>query len=162
MGQHSLVVAARGWTVAVVVAGAALAPASAQAQTGQQFYAVTPCRVVDTRAASLKDPAVVKRGTFANDETRVYTFSGSTDCTGLPSGATAWSVNIQYRPTSVAAYLTAYPDGVSRPVVAALVGYPDTWTVNNAIVPAGSGGAIDIYCQYAGNVVIDVNGYFAP
>jgi hypothetical protein len=63
---------------------------------------------------------------------------------------------------TVVAYLTAYPDGVTRPAVSALVGYPDTWIVNNAIVPAGSGGTFDIYCQYAGRVVIDVNGYFAP
>jgi hypothetical protein len=137
-----------------------LAPPAAQAQTGQTFYAVTPCRVVDTRTSI--DPAVVKRGNFADDETRSYTFSTSTDCPGLPTTATAWSLNIQYRPMTVAAYLTAYPHGVSRPVVSALVGYPDTWIVNNAIVPAGSGGTIDVYCQYAGRVVIDVNGYFAP
>jgi hypothetical protein len=132
----------------------------AGAQTAQQFYALTPCRVVDTRVPI--DPAVTKRGAFADDEARAYTLSTSTDCPGLPGTATAWSVNIQYRPSSQAGFLTAYPDGVTRPVVSTLVGYPDTWIVNNAIVPAGSGGTFDIYCQYAGNVVIDVNGYFAP
>ena len=137
-----------------------LAPGLAQAQTGQTFYAVTPCRVVDTRVPT--DPAVVKRGNFADDETRAYTLSTSTDCPGLPTTATAWSLNIQYRPMTVVAYLTAYPDGVTRPAVSALVGYPDTWIVNNAIVPAGSNGTFDIYCQYAGRVIIDVNGYFAP
>ena len=145
---------------AAVVVLTVFAPQPAAAQTGQVFYAVTPCRVVDTRTSI--DPAVVKRGNFADDETRAYTFSDSTDCTGLPTTATAWSLNIQYRPMTVAAYLTAYPYGVTRPTVSALVGYPDTWIVNNAIVPAGSGGTIDVYCQYAGRVIIDVNGYFAP
>jgi hypothetical protein len=131
-----------------------------QAQTAQRFYALTPCRVVDTRVPT--DPAVVKRGTFADNETRAYTLSTSTDCPGLPTAATAWSLNVQYRPTTVAAFLTAFPDGVTRPGVSTLVGYPDTWTVNNAVVPAATGGTFDIYCQFAGNVVIDVNGFFAP
>ena len=149
-----------GLATGLVIGLGVFAPPSSQAQTGQQFYAVTPCRVVDTRTSV--DPAVVKRGNFADAEARAYTLSTSTDCPGLPTTATAWSLNIQYRPMTVVAYLTAYPDGVTRPAVSALVGYPDTWIVNNAIVPAGSGGTFDIYCQYAGRVVIDVNGYFAP
>jgi len=136
------------------------APPPSQAQTGQSFYAVTPCRVVDTRVPI--DSAAVKRGAFADDENRAYTFSTSTDCPGLPSTATAWSLNIQIRPLTQPAFLTAYPDGVTRPLVSALVGYPGTWIVNNALVPAGSNGTFDVYCQYAANVVIDVNGYFAP
>ena len=149
-----------GLATGLVIGLGVFAPPSSQAQAGQSFYAVTPCRVVDTRTSV--DPAVVKRGNFADDETRAYTLSTSTDCPGLPSTATAWSLNIQYRPLTQLANLTAYPDGVTRPAVSALVGYPDTWIVNNAIVPAGSGGAFDVYCQFAGRVVIDVNGYFAP
>ncbi len=149
-----------GLLTGLVMASGILTSNGAQAQTGQSFYAVTPCRVVDTRTSV--DPAVVKRGNFADDETRAYTLSTSTDCPGLPTTATAWSLNIQYRPLTQLAYLTAYPDGVTRPAVSALVGYPDTWIVNNAIVPAGSSGTFDIYCQYAGRVLIDVNGYFAP
>ena len=149
-----------GCAAAVVMAFGVVVPGQAEAQTGQVFYALTPCRVVDTRSSI--DPAVVKRGNFADDENLAYTLSDSTDCTGLPTTATAWSLNIQYRPMTVAAYLTAYPHGVSRPTVSALVGYPDTWIVNNAIVPAGSGGTFDVYCQYAGRVIIDVNGYVAP
>jgi hypothetical protein len=149
-----------GCAAAVVAAAGVLAPQAVQAQTGQTFYALTPCRVVDTRTSI--DPQTIKRGNFTDDETRSYTFSQSTDCPGLPTTATAWSLNIQYRPLTVAAYLTAYPHGVTRPVVSALVGYPDTWIVNNAIVPAGTGGTFDVYCQYAGRVIIDVNGYFAP
>ncbi len=155
--RRSGVVAAVGMAMAVTMMTAA---GRAQAQTAQRFYAVTPCRVVDTRVPV--DPAVVKRGVFADNETRAYTLSTSTDCPGLPSAATAWSLNVQYRPTTTTAFLTAFPDGVTRPGVSTLVGYPDTWIVNNAIVPSGANGTFDIYCQFAGNVVIDVNGYFAP
>jgi hypothetical protein len=52
---------------AVVITVGSLAPGTAQAQTGQTFYALTPCRVVDTRVPI--DPAAVKRGNFADDET---------------------------------------------------------------------------------------------
>ena len=129
-----------------------------QRPTGPKFYPVTPCRVVDTRVPV--DPAVVKRGTFADAEVRAYTLSASTDCLGLPADAKAWSLNIELRPSSQAAYLLAFPDGVTQPAVSTLVAWPDRWRVNNAIVPAGSGATFDVYCQYAGNVVIDVNGYF--
>ena len=126
--------------------------------TGAKFYAITPCRVVDTRVPT--DSATVKRGNFADDETRAYTFSQSTDCPGLPADAKAWSTNVQFRPLSLEAELTAYPHGIDRPSTTTILGYVARWRVNNAIVPAGSGGTFDIYCQYAGRVIIDVNGYF--
>ncbi len=149
-----------GLLTGLAMAAGIVAPGRAQAQTGQSFYAVTPCRVVDTRVPI--DSAAVKRGTFADNENRAYTLSDSTNCPGLPTTATAWSLNIEIRPLTQPAYLTAYPDGVTRPLVAALVGYPGTWIINNALVPAGSNGTFDVYCQYAADVVIDVNGYFAP
>ena len=123
-----------------------------------KFYPVTPCRVVDTRVGT--DSAAVKRGDFLDGEVRAYTLSESTDCLGLPTDAKAWSLNIELRPISQPAYLLAFPDGVTQPVVATLVAWPDRWRVNNSIVPAGSGGTFDVYCQYASQVVIDVNGYF--
>jgi hypothetical protein len=123
-----------------------------------RFFPVTPCRVVDTRTSI--DPATVKRGDFTDDEVRAYTLSESTDCPGLPTDASAWSLNVQLRPLTQAAYLIAFPDGVTQPAVSTLVAWPDRWRVNNAIVPAGAGAAFDVYCQYASRVVIDVNGYF--
>jgi YD repeat-containing protein len=127
---------------------------------GAKFYPVTPCRVVDTR--STIDPQEAKRGNFLDDEVRAYTLSESSDCPGLPTTATAWSLNIQLRPISQATYLIAFPDGITQPAVSSLVASPDRWRVNNAIVPAGAGGAFDVSCQFACRVVIDVNGYFAP
>ena len=125
-----------------------------------KFYPVTPCRVVDTRTSI--DSAAVKRGDFLDDEVRAYTLSQSTDCPGLPTDVTAWSLNIQLRPITQPAYLLAFPDGVTQPAVSTLVARPDRWRVNSAIVPAGAGATFDVYCQYASRVVIDVSGYFAP
>ncbi len=35
-------------------------------------------------------------------------------------------------------------------------------TANAAIVPAGTGGAITLFAAQAADLVIDLNGYFAP
>ncbi len=118
------------------------------------FFAVTPCRLVDTRSDG--------SGAYTDGETRVYDFSTNTNCTGLPSTPQAWSLNIAMQVVSHQAFLTAWPDGESQPVVAALVAYPTgLFYTNAAIVPTGNGDKIDVYCQYAANVVIDVNGYYA-
>ena len=123
-----------------------------------RFYPVVPCRVVDTRSGI--DPAASKRGDFLDDEVRAYTLADSADCPGLPGDAVAWSVNLQFRPINLPAYLSVFPAGVPRPAVSNLVAWPDRWRVNGTIVPGGSGGTFDVYCQYAGHVVIDVDGYF--
>ena len=123
------------------------------------FVAIAPCRIVDTRVA-VSDG--FHQPNFANDESRTFNFPSSPDCPGLPPTAGAWSLNVQYRPLSQLSYLTAYPTGTTRPVASTMTAGPAAWVGNAAIVPAGTGGAIDVYCQYAGRVVIDINGYYAP
>ena len=123
------------------------------------FVAVTPCRIVDTRLA-VSDG--FHQPNFADDEARTFPFPSSPDCPGLPVTAGAYSINVQFRPISQLSFLTAYPTGVTMPLVSTLTAGPAGWVGNAAIVPAGAGGAIDIYCQYAGRVVIDINGYYGP
>jgi hypothetical protein len=122
------------------------------------FVAITPCRIVDTRvnvADGFHEP------NFADDETRTFDLPNSPDCTGLPSTAGAWSLNVQFRPIAQASYITMFPTGTTRPLVSTTVGTPAGFTTDAAIVPAGTSGDIDVYCQYAGRVVIDINGYYA-
>ena len=147
-----------GWFLDDVSVTADVPGSCTAGSAGAKFYPLTPCRVVDTRTSV--DSAAVKRGNFLDDEVRAYTLSQSTDCPGLPTDAKAWSLNVQLRPLTQAAYLIAFPDGVTQPAVSTLVAFPDRWRVNNAIVPAGNIGTFDIYCQYAARVIIDVNGYF--
>ena len=123
------------------------------------FVAITPCRIVDTRVA-VSDG--FHQPNFADDEARTFDLPASTACTGLPATAGAWSLNIQFRPISQLSYLTTYPTGTTMPGVSTMTAGPAAWVQNAAIVPAGTGGAIDIYCQYAGRVVIDINGYYGP
>jgi hypothetical protein len=126
--------------------------------TGALYYPLTPCRVVDTRSGI--DPAAVKRGMFTDGEIRAYTFSTSTECPGLPSTAKAWVVHLSFRTLAQAAYLTVYPAGATQPLASTLLGYTAKWNGDNAVISAGSGATIDLFAQYSGNVIIDVNGYF--
>ena len=123
------------------------------------FVAITPCRIVDTRVA-VSDG--FHQPNFSDGETRTFTLPASTDCTGLPATAGAWSLNVQFRPISVASYITLFPTGTTMPTVSTLTASPAAWVEDAAIVPAGTAGAIDVYCQFAGRVIIDINGYYGP
>ena len=59
-------------------------------------------------------------------------------------------------------FLTAWPTGQSRPDVASVNAPTGTTTANAAIVEAGTAGAINIYASNPTDLVIDINGYFAP
>ena len=123
------------------------------------FVAITPCRVVDTRVA-LSDG--FHQPNFADDETRTFDLPNSPDCPGVPTTAGAYSLNVQFRPLTQPAFITLFPTGTTMPLVSTMVGYPASWIADAAIVPAGIDGKIDVYCQYAGRVVIDINGYYEP
>jgi hypothetical protein len=121
------------------------------------FVPVTPCRIVDTRinvADGFHEP------NFSDDETRTFSLPNSPDCTGLPFNTGAWSLNVQFRPIAQASYITLFPTGTTRPVVSTLTATPAGFTADAAVVPAGTVGKIDVYCQYAGRLVIDINGYY--
>ncbi len=123
------------------------------------FYPLTPCRVADTRNAdgNLGGPFV------AGGTTRTFPILEAAAACNISSVAQAYSLNIAVVPrTGVFHYLTAWPAGESQPAVASL---NDPQSVNHssgAIVPAGTGGGIDVYVTNDADVILDINGYFAP
>jgi len=123
--------------------------------TALSFYPVTPCRLVDTRNATgpLGGPAM------AAGSARTFPIRGVCE---LPATAQAYSVNIAAVPAGSLGYLTAWPTGVTQPLVASLNAPTGAITSNAAIVPAGTNGSINLYANDATDVVLDVNGYFAP
>jgi len=132
------------------------APQSAQ---GLAFYPAAsplgPCRVADTRNAN---------GPFggpplAAGSTRIFSVTAS--MCGIPSTAQAFSLNMTVAPSGALRYLTTWPAGQSQPVVSTLNALQGQIAANAAIVPA-AGGAISVYASDPTNVVIDINGYFAP
>ena len=121
------------------------------------FYPVTPCRIADTRkpAADLGGP------TLAGGQSRTFPVLSAASC-NIPPAAQAYSLNFAAVPQGALGYITAWPTGQSRPVVSTLNAPTGAITANAAIVPAGSGGSIDIFASNTTNLVIDINGYFAP
>jgi len=122
------------------------------------FYPVTPCRVADTRRTNgpLGGPYLTARST------RAFPILSATAC-NISSSAQAYSVNLAVVPRGgPVGYLTAWADGQTQPVVATLNDPTGTILSNAAIVPAGSGGQIDVYTTNNTDLVIDINGYFAP
>jgi hypothetical protein len=119
------------------------------------FYPVTPCRVADTRNATgaLGGPSLV------GGQTRSLPVLSA--C-GIPSTAQAYSLNFTAIPQGPLDYLTVWPAAQTQPLVSTLNAGTGAITANAAIVPAGSGGSIEAFVTNNTDLVIDVNGYFAP
>ena len=123
---------------------------------GLALYPVTPCRVADTR-----NPTGPFGGPIMSaGSTRSFAIPSSS-C-AIPSTAQAYSLNITVVPPAPLTYLTVWPTGAAQPYVSTLNSYNGATLANAAIVPAGTGGDISIYVSNATDVVIDINGYFAP
>jgi hypothetical protein len=121
-----------------------------------QFYPLAPCRVLDTRNPT---------GTFggpslAGGTSRSFPIPSS-GC-GAPVTAAAYSLNVTVGPHGGLGFLTAWPTGQSQPVVSTLNSFDGTILANAAIVPAGTGGAVSFFVTNTTDLVVDIDGYFAP
>jgi hypothetical protein len=133
---------------------------AAAQSNGYHFYAVTPCRVADTRVGGGKSGPFGPPTMPANSS---QSFPISSSVCGIPPTASAYSLNVTAIPsTGYLGYLSIWQTGQSLPVVSTLNSYLGTVVANAAIVPAGSGGAISIYVTDKCDVVLDIDGYFAP
>ena len=147
------------------------------ARSGAKFFPLTPCRLVDTRHGpkDVKEPGNIApvpfpRGSYSDGEVRSYDLTLSSDCTGLPAGVTAWSLLFQFTTATQPSYLQAWPYvsalgiGSQAPPSSesTMLGYTDRWSANSAIIPAGNDpdGSINVLVQHAGDVIVEVNGYF--
>ena len=122
------------------------------------FYPMTPCRLVDTR---LKPPSTIVSGTLAAGSSTLLGILSSSTC-HVPSTALAYSLNVTVVPPADVGYLTMYPAGQSRPTVSTLNDPTGTVVANAAIAPAGTGGSIEVYVTDTTDLLVDINGYFAP
>jgi hypothetical protein len=128
---------------------------------GLAFFPLTPCRIADTRSAGGSG----KTGPFGPPflgagSTRSFPIPAS--FCQLPASAQAYSLNVTAVPQAPRGYLTSLPAGLAVPLVATLNFSDGTVVGNAAVVPAGTNAAITLFANSATDVVIDVNGYFAP
>jgi hypothetical protein len=120
------------------------------------FYPLTPCRLVDTRgpAGPLGGPSLV--GNAAR------TFPILSSSCNVPMAAQAYSLNFTSVPSGTLGFLTTWPAGQPQPLVSTLNAPTGVVTANAAIVPSGTNGDISVFVTNNSDVVIDINGYFAP
>jgi hypothetical protein len=122
-----------------------------------QFFAVTPCRLEDTRP-QYGGGGPILGGTF--ETFNLPQLAQTKGCADLSSAA-AYSLNVAVVPQGPLGYLTIWPTGETRPGVATLNSLDGRIKANAAIVPAGTQGAVSVYVTQTTNVIIDIDGYFA-
>lgn len=125
---------------------------------GLTFYPLTPCRVVDTRAGYGKDGTPFGPPSLS---TTARIFPVSSSSCGIPSNAQAYSFNVTAVPQGPLGYLSIWPANQPYPYVSTLNALDGGVTANAAIVPAGDG-RVQVVAGNPTDLIIDVNGYFAP
>ncbi len=120
-----------------------------------EFYPLTPCRIADTRGPTgpLGGPSL------AGGASRIFPISGNCN---VPSNAAAYSLNFTAVPPGGVGFFTAWPTEQAQPLTSILNASSASVTANAALVTAGTGGTITTYSSDNTDIVIDVNGYFAP
>ncbi len=123
---------------------------------GIQFITVVPCRVVDTRNPNgpFGGPAI-QGGTSRS-------FAIPQGACNIPSNAAAYSLNVTVVPHGPLGFLSIWPTGEAQPYVSTMNSYDGRTKANAAIVPAGTSGAVSVYVSNTTDVVLDIDGYFAP
>jgi hypothetical protein len=120
------------------------------------FIAITPCRLIDTRnpVGTYGGPPLVI------DTPRSFPIAGQ--C-GVAANAEAVSVNVTVTNTQGGGWVALYPAGSPWPGVST-VNYPTSWVsvANAAIVPLGGGGFTALAAVSATDLIVDINGYYAP
>ncbi len=119
------------------------------------FYSLPPCRLVDTR------PQYGGSGPIPGGTTKDFQILDVPGCT-VPATAQAYSLNFSAVPDGPLYFLTVWPSGSQRPLTSTLNDPTGTIVANAAIVGAGVGGDVSVYPSNDTNLVIDINGYFAP
>ncbi|MBS1872221.1 MAG: SBBP repeat-containing protein [Acidobacteria bacterium] len=125
---------------------------------GLHFYTVRPCRLVDTRSDQ------GKTGAFGPPRLEAYSqrdFPVASYC-GVPATAQAFSLNMTVIPPGPVDFLSMWPAGGYYPGASTLNSPGGRMIANAAFIQAGTNGAITVVTGKPTDLVIDVNGYFAP
>jgi hypothetical protein len=126
---------------------------SAHAQ--YSFYALNPCRVVDTRNANGVDG-----GPVLTAGQRSFTIRG---VCGVPATAKAVSLNVAITGASSNGYLTLWPSGQAQPNTATINFTTSDQALSNGAIVGLSTNTQDLSVYAASNsvhLIVDVTGYF--
>src|SRR5262249_62106279 len=110
---------------------------------------------------------------LTGNTTRIFDIQSPTSRCPVPSIAQAYSFNItvvppgvtfpgNVNPSGALGYLTIWPTGVAQPLASTLNSFLGTVVANAAIVPAGSGGSVNVFVSNNTYFILDINGYYTP
>ncbi|MHB1575706.1 MAG: C39 family peptidase [Candidatus Dormibacteria bacterium] len=123
---------------------------SAASSAGAAYFPLSPRRLLDTRSQG---------GALGPGQTMALQIAG-TDA--VPADASAVVLNVTVTDPTSAGFLSVYPQGAARPEVSNLNWTAGETLANLVLVSLGNGG-VTIYNQSgATEVVVDLQGYFAP
>jgi uncharacterized protein (DUF1800 family) len=121
-----------------------------------RYYTVTPCRVVDTRDATLGGPSPLTAGT-----PRPFVTSGK--CGTAPT-ASGLILNLTVTQPTAAGFITVYPGGTAVPTTSSINFKNASTRANSAIVRVGAGGVVNVVAGMAAgatvHLILDIAGYF--
>jgi streptogramin lyase len=126
--------------------------------TGSRYVGVIPARILDTRDGTGGVSAPVGANAFIP-----VTVAGRGNVPAMTATTppSAVVLNVTVTNPTVGGYLTAWPDGASRPLASDLNYGPGVTVPNLVVVKLGSNGMIDLYNAYGSvDVIIDVVGWY--
>ena len=122
---------------------------------GDALHPLAPARALDTRLTERPDGG---SGFVAADSTLGLPVAGRL---GVPSGATAVSVNITATETGAAGFVTVYPCGLRQQTSTVNYLAGDT-RANQALVGLDPTGKLCIYTRARAHIIVDISGWFGP
>jgi len=128
-----------------------------RAHAQYSYFALNPCRVVDTRNANSVNGGPV----VASSATRSFAIRGS--C-GVPATAKAVSLNLAVTGMTAGGFVTLWPSGQARPTVSSINFSGTESALANGAIVGLSTNTQDLSAFNGSNsnvhIIIDVTGYF--
>lgn len=131
-------------------------PIALVAERASDFYTMTPCRVLDTRAGAPLASGAVR------------TIPVAQSLCGIPAEARAVAANVTVVSPTGQGHVALFPGNYPQPVTSTLNFSAGAIRANSAILPLSTDGTgtLAAYSSVAGNgsvhLILDVSGYFLP
>ncbi|TXK59858.1 hypothetical protein [Alkalisalibacterium limincola] len=123
------------------------------------FNPIEPCRVADSRFSLDGAYAAAETRNIVIDTSDLSFQGGNPEGCDIPADASSVALNIVAVRPAADGFLTAFPGGTDRPASSTVNFAANQIIANGAIMAMGDG--VDVYMHRAGDVVVDVTGYFA-
>lgn len=154
--------AAIGAAIAVTIGAGGISLVSATEPNGAlTFVPITPCRVLDTRPAP-NNIGVKSAALTGGEILTVQAHGDNGDCSGIPAGASAVSLNVTALDAELPTFLTVWAAATAQPTASSLNPMPGAPPTPNAVTTQlSANGEFNIFNRQGSvNVFVDINGYY--